>query len=314
MQTQTQIRQMLDSAGLAAQQRFGQCFLVDLNLMGKLLALADIKAGQTILEVGPGTGSLTEELLDRAGRVVAVEIDHGLARLLRDSLSGRTNLALIEGDAMAGKHRISPGVLAELGPRACLVANLPYNIATPLIAECLVSSWRASAGRNATDPAGGGCAANTRDEKVCLFESLTFTVQREVADRLTARPGQGAYGPVSILASLMGKIIPGPAVPPEAFWPAPKVSSRIMRIEFDHQAAARVADLDSLMNLLNPAFSQRRKQIGSLARRKTGGETAGQFSLALEKAGVDPSCRPDAISPGQYLRMAGCLPGDRNLS
>lgn len=289
MQTQSQIRQMLDSAGLAPQKQFGQCFLIDLNLMGKLVELADVRPGMTVLEVGPGTGSLTGQLLEQAQKVVAVEIDHGLARLLRGNFADRKNFALIEDDAMAGKHHISPVVLAELGRSASLIANLPYNIATPLIAECLMSSWRASAGR---------------DDKACLFESLTFTVQREVADRLTAQVGQDAYGQVSVLTALLGKVTTGSIAPPEAFWPAPKVASRIMRIDFDRQAAARIADLDSLANLLNLAFSQRRKQIGSLVRRKCRAGDAEQFAAALEKAQITPDMRPDAIGPAQYLRLA----------
>lgn len=289
MQTQNQIRQMLDSAELAPRKRFGQCFLIDLNLMGKLVELADIKPDQIILEVGPGTGSLTDELLARAQKVVAVEIDRGLVRLLRKNFADRKNFVLIEGDAMAGKHHILPAALAELGRSASLVANLPYNIATPLIAECLMSSWCASAGR---------------DSKACLFESLTFTVQREVADRLTARVGQDAYGQVSVLTALLGNVTLGPIAPPEAFWPAPKVASRIIRIDFNPRAAAQITDLDSLINLLNMAFSQRRKQIGSLIRRKGLANDAEQFAHALKKAEIAPDLRPGAVSPHQYFCLA----------
>jgi len=196
MQTLTEIRQMLDQAGLRPQKAFGQCFLIDHNMLAKLLELAelaeaaDVPAGLGVLEVGPGTGTLTEELLDRGIGVTAAEIDHGLCRLLRQRLAARPGFTLVEGDVLAGKHAIAPGVLEALPELTQLVSNLPYNIATPLLAECLIESWR-----HQKRP-----APSRR-----LFTRMSFTVQREVADRLSAGPGSDAYGPVSVLAAALAR-------------------------------------------------------------------------------------------------------------
>ena len=302
MQTLQQIRAMLSGAGLSPQKQFGQCFMIDQNLMRKVLELAEVGPADAVLEVGPGTGSLSEELLERAGRLVAVEIDHGLAALLREHLGSRPNFTLVEADVLAGKHAINPVVLEALaapsgwapqraGPAgaaqptegqrlppsadaaavgAQLVSNLPYNIATPLLVECLLCSWRArrhlatlaahppKAGSDQDTLPGSAAVAlpapSSPPAPLVLFERLTFTVQREVADRLIAGPGSKEYGPVSVLAGLLGRLQAGAVLPGSAFWPAPSVASRMMRIDFDAEAADRIGRADVLMDLLTLSF------------------------------------------------------------
>ncbi|MCK4601376.1 MAG: ribosomal RNA small subunit methyltransferase A [Phycisphaerae bacterium] len=289
MQTLGQIRDLLAEWGFAPQRRFGQNFLFDQNLMNKLLEEADLGGNETVLEVGPGTGSLTEELLQRAGKVVCVEIDRGLCDLLQRRLGGNRRLTLICGDVLAGKGAISPQVLEALGASAHLVANLPYSIATPLIATCLLSSHRSARG--------GGH----------LFERLTFTVQREVGERLSAGPDGKTYGPISVIIALLGRIKTGPVVPASAFWPRPKVSSRIVRIDFDRQRAGLLADADMLTRSLALAFGQRRKQLGSVVRRKGTTIPAEIFLPALDNAGIGRSLRAENVSPQQYLALANEL-------
>lgn len=298
MQTLTEIRQLLAHAGLRPQRQFGQNFLVDQNLMAKMLEIADLDGTETVLEVGPGTGALTEELLPRAARVVAVEIDHGLAALLRERLGRATNLHLMETDVLARKHAISPDVLAAVGDAAHLVANLPYSIATPLIALCLQTSHAAATAESPTDAARPIPPA---------FERLTFTVQREVADRLAAAPGSKAYGPVSVVIALLGKITPGPNVPASAFWPRPAIDSRIVRIDFDPAAAADLSSATTLSRLLLQAFTQRRKQIRSLLRRKDLLWPPDALAAALDHAAIDLAARPDAITPHQFRLASNAL-------
>ena len=295
MHNQSQIRRMLAEAGLTPRRRLGQCFLVDGNLLASLLDLADLRGGETVLEVGAGTGSLTEELLVRAGRVVAVEIDRGLGELLARRLGHSQALTLIRGDCLAGKHALAPPVLAALGPRAHLVANLPYSIASPLVAECLWGSWRAG-----------------RGEPACRFDRLTFTVQREVADRLAASPGGSAYGPLSVIVAVLGRLQAGANVPATAFWPRPKVSGRILRIDFDAAAAGRLDDAGTLSALLAAAFGQRRKQIGSLRRRHDVPWTPEALAAAFDRAGIDPGQRPQTVTPGQFLALANALSAETN--
>lgn len=292
MQTLREIRELLQRYHFAPQKQFGQCFLVDGNLMHKLLDLAQVGREQTVLEVGPGTGSLTEELLDRCGRLVAVEIDRGLADLLRERLGGQESFTLLCRDVLASKHAIAPEVTAAVSPSAHLVSNLPYNVATPLIAQCLTDTWRTCVGEVAG---------------ICRFERLTFTVQREVADRLACGPGGPDYGPLSILVSLLGELTPGPVVPASAFWPRPNVASRIVRIDFVDDKARRVADLDVLRRLLALAFNQRRKQIGSLLHRTIADFSPQRIQRALEAGGIDRTARAQDLRPEQFRLAANDL-------
>ncbi|MCE5328169.1 MAG: hypothetical protein LLG01_17310 [Planctomycetaceae bacterium] len=328
MQTLTEIRAMLDEAGLAPNRKFGQNFLIDQNLMRVLLELADVPAGATVVEVGPGTGALTEELSSRAAAVVAVEIDAGLYRMLSQRLARLENVRLVHGDALAGKHRINPAILQRLGGAAQLVSNLPYSIATPLVAQCLIDSWHAMHGPGAprstgilpVSPTGvspvesdgmdvssmhpedqGRDGEHGRDAHATVFERLTFTVQREVADRFTAGVGSSEYGPVSILVALLGRCTLGPVLPPTAFWPAPNVYSRMMRIDFDAAAASLVVDLDLLGDLLSTLFGHRRKQVGTILRK------SGMSVAVLDAAGARAADRPQDLSPQQVLAMANAL-------
>ena len=291
MQTQSEIRKMLRAAGISPRRRRGQRFLIDRNLMGRLLELADVPENATVLEIGAGTGSLTEELLKVSGRVVAVEVDRRLAKLLRERLGERSKLELIITDALASKHALAPEVLKAAGARAYLVSNLPYAVATPVVVECLLSSWR---------------AASRTEPGASLFERLTFTVQQEVAERIIAPPGGGGYGPVSVLVALLGAARCGPAVPASAFWPRPKVASRIVRIDFDAERAPFVP-VDELLALLSAAFSQRRKQIGSLLHRKDLPHRREDLCAAFRTARIDPALRPQQVSPEGFCALARAL-------
>lgn len=296
MQTLGQIRQMVARAGLTLQKRLGQCFLIDHNLMRKLLDLADVPTDAMVLEVGAGTATLTEELLSRARHVVAVEIDRGVCELARRRLGPREDLTLIHGDALAGKHALSPAVVSAVGDEAHLVANLPYSIATPVVAECLLSSYRA--------------AIRPGPTQACRFDRLTFTVQKEVADRLASGPGSGTYGSVSVLTALLGHLRTGVMLPASAFWPRPKVASRMIRIDFDPSWAARIADIDVLRHVLATVFTHRRKQIGWAVRHPPGPHTSQQWASALEAGRIDRRLRPQRVAPDQYLAMANALAAD----
>lgn len=284
---------MLKQARLAPNRALGQNFLVDGNLQRKLLELAEIDPRLSVLEIGAGTGSLTQELAQLADRVVAVEVDRGLYRLLERNLTGLGNVTLIHADAMASKHAMAPRVLAALGGPSQLVSNLPYAMATPLVAQCLIQSWRAARGLPGAGP--------------CRFDRLTFTVQQEVAERMAAGPGDEAYGAVSVTVSLLGVLTGGAVVPASAFWPRPKVSGRMIRIDFDASAAERLADVDVLAKVVFQAFGQRRKQIASVIRRKNSPFEPDRFRAALQAAGIDPSLRAEAIAPAQYLTLANAL-------
>jgi len=173
-QTKHEIEALLASAGMRPRHRFGQNFMIDQNLVRIVADAGMVRPGDLIVEVGPGTGTLTEELLSRGGHVVAVEIDRDLAKLLRERFASRENFQLIEGDALASKHELNPELGAvlqsarERGQSTKLVANLPYNVASPLVIELLLAG----------------------------VEVLAFTVQKEVAQRMKAPAGSDDYGPL----------------------------------------------------------------------------------------------------------------------
>ena len=292
MQTLSEIRELLAAAGVRPRKRLGQCFLIDGNLMGKLLELAAPTGGETILEVGAGTGSLTEELLSRAGRVVAVEMDSALAGIIRRRLGERDDLTLLNCDVLAGKHALSPAVLGELpGGEVHLLANLPYASAVPVIVNCLLQSWRALRG--------GGVS----------FARLTFTIQRELAERLTAGVGAEHYGPVAVVSALLATATPGRMVPPSAFWPRPKVDSRMLRLDFDPAAAELLAEARTLSAVLAATFGQRRKRIAAAARRRDLPFEAKAFLAALDAAGIDSGARPEQVPPQAFRELANTLAG-----
>ncbi len=278
-QTLSEIRDLLSSAGLRPQKKLGQNFLIDGNLMTKIVKAAGIEPHDTVLEIGAGTGSLTEMLLERAHRVVAVELDRGLAELLADRLDGRDNLTLLHEDVLQTKSQIAPIVLDALrhaagGRPTLLVANLPYHIASPILIDLLLCDVR--------------------------FRCFCFSVQREVADRIAAKPSTKDYGPISILLQLCGTVHRITHLPPQAFWPAPKVESTALRIDIDQSRFPDQALLRQFSDLLRLAFSHRRKTLNYNLRRQY--EPA-DFGPACAAAGIDPDTRAEALSPEQWYEL-----------
>lgn len=277
-QTLSEIRALLAAAGLSPQHRFGQNFLYDLNLMRKLVAAADLSRADTVLEVGPGTGSLTEMLLDAAGRVIAVEIDHGLARLLRDRLGVEPRFELVEGDVLETKHRISPAVLEALrrptmppapAPRFKLVANLPYQVATPLLIDLLCIEPR--------------------------FERFCVTIQREVADRLMAAPHTDPYGPVSVAMQTLATISRIANVPPSAFWPRPRVDSTMLLIRPLPPERSGVDSPSAFTRFVQRGFIHPRKKLRNMSWNSP------VLLDAMDRAGVSADCRPGDLTPRKWL-------------
>lgn len=276
-QTLSDVRALLATAGLKPQHRFGQNFLIDLNLMRKLVAAADVRATDVILEVGPGTGSLTECLLATGARVIASEIDNGLADLLRAHFADQPRFTLVEGDALAGKHAIQPELLEALaaadpaaGGARKLVANLPYQIATPLLIDLL----------------------HTRPP----LASLTVTIQKEVGERLSAAARTDAYGPLAVIAQTLARIRTIAHLPPAAFWPRPQVDS--VMVQLVPLADPPVADRAHFTTLVRRAFEQRRKMLRRIVR-----DWKQPAALdALAAIGLSSDARPEELAPHDWQR------------
>ncbi len=275
MQTLAQIRAMLEERGLAPQHRFGQNFLIDHNLIRKLVGSAGVGAGSLVLEIGPGTGTMTEELLERGCEVIACELDRGLAALLRETIgagghAGR--FTLVEGDCLESKRELSREVAGRLAGRAfTLVSNLPYGAATPVITTILGS--------------------HPRCERMCV------TIQREVAERLTAGPRTKEYGPLSVVAQAAARIHTIAIAPAECFWPRPDVTSAMIGIE--RRADPLTGDVAGLARACQELFAQRRKQIGSLLGRS--------FDWP---AGIAATMRAEELTVEQFVTMSARM-GDR---
>lgn len=270
MQTLAQIRQMLDERALAPRKSLGQNFLIDQNLIGKLIDAAMVDPGETVLEVGPGTGTLTEALLDRGARVIACELDRGLADLLRDTLVPR-GLTLIEGDCLERKRALNADVAEVLADRSfVLVANLPYACATPLMHTLL-----------AQHPACRG---------------MYVTIQHEVAERLAAKPsvssksGTKAYGALSVVAQALAEPSMIAKLPPACFWPRPEVTSAMIAVP--RRAKPLTDDPMGLADFAHRVFASRRKQLGA---------TLGREGPWPE--GVDPTMRAEALTVEQIVAL-----------
>ena len=267
------LRSVIADNGLNARRALGQNFLLDLNVTQRIARAAGDLAGRTVIEIGPGPGGLTRALLRAGGTVIAIERDpRCLAALAPLQALAGDRLTLIEGDA-----RTVDAVSLGTAPRV-IVANLPYNVATPLLV-----SWL------------GAMEA---------FESLTLMFQREVADRIVADPGTRDYGRLSVLAQWRSRPSIALTLPARAFTPPPKVDSAVVRF----LPAESVSDLPlpAVERVTAAAFGQRRKML----RQSLRGLGLGEGSI--EAAGLDPTQRADTVDVAGYLRLAAATLGKQS--
>jgi 16S rRNA (adenine1518-N6/adenine1519-N6)-dimethyltransferase len=272
-----EVRALAEELGVRPTKTLGQNFVHDANTVRRIVAAAGVGADDRVLEVGPGLGSLTLALLDVAGSVVAVEIDPVLAGRLPTTAADRApdlaaNLQVVEADAM----RVHA---AEIGraPTA-LVANLPYNVAVPVLLHLLA-------------------------ELPSIRTSLVM-VQAEVADRLAASPGGKIYGVPSVKAGFFGTVRRAGAVGPNVFWPVPKVESGLVRVDryaeppwpMDEDHRIRV------FRVIDAAFSQRRKTLRAALAGWAG--SAPEAERRLVAAGIDPGARGETLEAAAFVRLA----------
>jgi 16S rRNA (adenine1518-N6/adenine1519-N6)-dimethyltransferase len=263
------LRQALEEGGLFARKSLGQHFLLDLNLTAKIARVAGIQAGETILEIGPGPGGLTQALLETdAEKIIVIEKDARfvahLKAFFKDHL-GR--LIVIEADALAVDEA---ALLAEHGAKgpARIVANLPYNVGTPLLVKWLkAGDWRGP---------------------MCLM------FQEEVAERIVARPGSDHYGRLAVLTAARATARIAIGVPRMAFTPPPRVESAIVVIE---DRPDNFEDLAGLEHITAAAFGQRRKMLRASLRG------LGDAEALLASAGIDPTARPETIPPEGFFAL-----------
>jgi 16S rRNA (adenine1518-N6/adenine1519-N6)-dimethyltransferase len=291
MQTKRQIRELLASAGVRPNRRFGQHFLVDLNLLRLLIDSAQIGTEDVVLEVGCGTGSLTQALAERACHVVAVEVDNTLAGIAVSQLAETDNIDLIRGDVLSHKGMLDPRVIEALvQARRCgrgrllLVSNLPYDAATAVMLNLVRGP--------------------------IVADAMVVTVQKEVAERMEAVPNSRGYGTLSVLLGATGHVKILRVLKPSVFWPPPGVDSAIVKFTRDGAKCRQIEEMGRLGDVVGLFMGHRRKMLRACVRYapgELGGPDAWMESFA--RCGIDPTQRPEALSPEQYVELAnGCGP------
>jgi 16S rRNA (adenine1518-N6/adenine1519-N6)-dimethyltransferase len=280
VQSKRDIEAILAGAGLRPDKHLGQHFLIDGNLMRKLVASAELAPGDTVLEVGGGTGGLTDLLAPQATRLVAVEIDHDLGPLLAGRYADQPHVTVLHMDVLENKSTIAPAVLDALAKptgRCLLVANLPYHVATPLMMNLLTAAPQ--------------------------MQRMCFTIQQEVADRLLAQAGCRDFGPLAIAVQTTCDIRRIAQLPPQAFWPPPQVASSMIRLDRKPHPFEQGDRLSRFLELVRAAFAHRRKTVRyNLARHLNEAE----LSEALRK--VDGAERAERIELTDWISL-----GDRIL-
>jgi len=323
MQTKRQIQELLTAAGVAPNRRLGQHFLVDLNLMRLLVDSAGIEPADVVLEIGAGTGSLTEALAERSGQVITVELDPTLARVAQSRLAGAANVQLLNMDALSSKGSIAPAVAeaiaaakakiaqssmgvppmsrrgilplhshgqdarATVGPaerrpdegRVLLVANLPYDVASPIMINLVKGPL--------------------------IVDAMCVTVQKEVAERMIASPGRRDYGTLSIFLQATGKVEMLRTLPPSAFWPPPQVESAVVRYVRDWAKSGSIANMGLFGAVVSLFMGHRRKMLRACAKGappELGGRDL--WREIFERCSIDSTRRPEELSPEQYVALA----------
>ena len=255
---------------VAPNRELGQHFLVDRNILDVIGRLAELGSADTVLEIGPGLGMLTVYLADRVARVHAVEIDRGLQPHLEEHLTGRKNVDLIFGDALTVD-------LGDLDPPPTkLVANLPYQVATPIVVESL--------------------------DGLPTVELWCVMVQREVADRFFARPSTKAYGAVSVLVQLAAERTGFHPVSPAVFRPRPNVDSALVAF----RRLPLSADYPRVKEVVSAAFAHRRKTLAN-SLEKVGLASRRDVFVALEEIDRPVNVRAEELAPPEFVVLAGAL-------
>jgi 16S rRNA (adenine1518-N6/adenine1519-N6)-dimethyltransferase len=269
----SEIRAVLERRGIGLKKRWGQNFLVNRGARERLVSLLDPRPGSIAWEIGPGLGAMTGLLLARGVRVVAFEVDHGLAHfLIEEELAGSSGLTLVEGDFL----RTWRAALDRHGPPEAVLGNLPYRSASIMIADMVTGGLRP-------------------------IRSV-FTVQRELAERLTASPGTKSYSSFTVLCGSCFRIIARGDLQPGSFWPAPEVVSSVVEL-MPLAGAPSGSELEMLSRLTRALFAARRKTIRNNAVAAFGP----QVLAVLERQGIDPSGRAEDLDPRVFTSLARAM-------
>ncbi len=292
-QTLSYLRQLFSERGIRPKNKMGQNFLIDLNLLDLLVRTAELTSVDLALEVGSGTGGLTERLVQQAGAVLSVELDPNFAILTQELLDEPgDHVVLLNLDALKNKNELNPGMIQALrdlhqrvGTRQIkVVANLPYAVAVPVISNLLLTELP--------------------------IERMVVTVQWEIAERLLAQPGSKDYSALSVLTQSLADVQLIRQLAPSVFWPRPQVSSAIVMIRPDAAKRAEVGDVVRLRNFLRDLYVHRRKNLrGALVSMASADWSKAEVDQRLQELGIDGTLRAEALDPQQHRRLCGVFGG-----
>lgn len=274
----TEVKAILARHGLHPKRRLGQNFLIDRNILDKIVGSAELTSESNVLEIGPGLGTVTREAADRAGRVVAVEMDRDMCAVLRETVGDRDNVEVVEADFL--KLNLPEFLGLRFGSSRCTVlANLPYYITSPVIIKLI--------------------------ESKDLLDRIVVMVQQEVAERMVARPGTSAYGSLSVFVQYHCSIGIVAKAKHTVFFPAPEVDSSVVRMEVLPGGSVQVSSEILFFRVVRAAFGQRRKTL--LAALSGSPDLRWSRDLAaetLKRAGIDPTRRGETLSLSEFASLA----------
>ncbi|HSI67460.1 MAG TPA: 16S rRNA (adenine(1518)-N(6)/adenine(1519)-N(6))-dimethyltransferase RsmA [Planococcus sp. (in: firmicutes)] len=281
--TPIRTQEILTKHGLKVKKSLGQNFLIDPNILRKIVGQANLTKASAAIEIGPGIGALTEHLARQAGKVLAFEIDQRLLPVLEDTLSPYDNISIIHSDIL--KADVKTAIEQELAgyEDIVVVANLPYYVTTPIILKLLLEQLP--------------------------IRGLVVMLQKEVAERITAKPGTKAYGSLSIAIQYYTEAEMALTVPKSVFLPQPNVDSAVIRMTKREHPLAEVIDEDFFFTVTRGSFVQRRKTIlNNLQVAMPLGKEKKELILnALEQAGIDPSRRGETLSIPEFALLSDKL-------
>lgn len=289
VRTQRQLAELFRYFGLRPTKKLGQNFLVDHNLLDFMIRAAELGPNDLALDIGSGTGLLTAHLADAAAKVLAIEKDRRLHAISVRYLEERPNVELLLGDALESKHALSAllldAVRRELADASYaafrVVANLPYSTASLIVPNLL--------------------------EAGLPIARIVVTVQKEVAERMAAAPGTSAYGSLSVIVQAHARARVLRDVPPTVFWPRPKVTSAILRLDPEPARLEPIANYTTFAAVVRAAFRHRRKTLlNSLVASHTFGDRHA-VEAALAPCDIEPSHRAEDVSREQYIALANAL-------
>jgi len=288
-QTRTHIGELLARHGVNPRHDLGQNFLIDLNLLEFLVGQAELESNDIVLEVGSGTGGLTAFLAERAGAVIAVEVDPRMQQLTAEAVDGFSNVTIVGGDVLKNKNHFSQPVLealdaavADSSKRLKLVANLPYCVATPVISNLVASDY--------------------------VWERMVVTIQLELAERMAANEATSNYGGLSVWLASQCRIEFLKRLPADVFWPRPKVESAMIRIDPDAGRRQAIRDRAFLHEFLRGVFQQRRKLLRNVLVSYYRNELdRTQIDGVLKSQNLGERARAEELSPTVLVNLANAL-------